>query len=63
MKLFPANLHYDVKQFTVAALFDVIILAEGRNSVEQKAIVPGHYCYIVPAWLTNEMPRIYHVMH
>ena len=37
----------------------------GRNSFEQKVIVPGagHYRFIVPALLTNEFPRIYHVMH
>ena len=40
-------------------------LAGGRNSFEQKVIVPGagHYRFIVPAMLTNEFPRIYHVMH
>ena len=37
----------------------------GRNSVEQKVIVPGagDYRFIIPARLANESPRIYHVMH
>ena len=31
-------------------------LAEGRISVKQNAIVPGpgHYCFKVPAWLSND---------
>ena len=55
-------------------VFDVILYDKGRNSVEQNAIVhdnsdrslncvPRHHCFRVPMWLTNEYPRIYHVMH
>ena len=53
------------REFTVAALWLTSQLAEGRNSVKQKVIVPGagHYRFIVPARLTNEYPRINHVMH
>ena len=51
--------------FTDVALWLTSQLAEGRNSVEQKVIVPGagDYRFIIPARLTNEYPRIYHVMH
>ena len=42
-------------------------MAEGPNSVKQKAVVPepGHYCFIFPARLTrlSESSRIYHVIH
>ena len=35
-------------------MIDVILIAEGHNSVERIAIVPS--------WLTHEFPRIYHGM-
>ena len=42
-----------------------VILTAGRSSVDQKAIVlgVGNYYSIFPAWLTNEFPRIHHMMH
>ena len=53
--------------FTVPTLCLTSQLAEGRNSVKQKMIVPGdgdgHYLFIVPTPLTNGFSRIYHVIH
>ena len=42
----------------IAPIFNVVALAEGRNSVEQKVPNAGHYRFIVPVWLTNEFPTI-----
>ena len=70
--LFLQILHYEVNLPSMQC----VTKDKGCNSVEQNAfvqvnnyIVPGHYCatghycFRVLTLLTNENPKIYHVMH
>ena len=63
----PSENRLPQRQFTIARLWLTSQIAERRNvnSVDQINIAPGagNNRFIVPAWLMNEFPSIFHVMH